>query len=176
MLNAASTIFTMDVYREWISNNASQKALVILGRCTIPVLVIIGCLISPVLADPKFKGAFAFIQEFQGFISPGILTIFLFGLFVKKAPRNCGILGLVLSPVIYGILFFGWGDMAFLNRMAITVGLISGILALVTLIFPLKEKITLPEQTKIEMKWSKPAVYFGVFVVILTILLYIIFW
>ena len=176
MLNAASTIFTMDIYREWFNKNAAQKALVWVGRCCVPIGVIIGCLIAPVLASPRFKGAFAFIQEFQGFVSPGVLTIFLFGLFVKRTPRCCGVLGLVLSPIIYGILFFGWGEMAFLNRMAITVGAIAAILLLVTLIKPMKEKITLPEQTKIDLSWSKGSVYFGVFVIIMTVVLYIIFW
>lgn len=175
MLNASSTIFTMDIYREWFNKEASQKALVVIGRCTVPVIVVIGCLIAPVLANPKFKGAFAFIQEFQGFISPGILTIFLFGLFVKKAPRVCGVLGLILSPIIYGILFFGWHNMAFLNRMAITVGLIALILAIVTVLNPLKIAIALPETSKIELHWSKGSIYFGLFVTVLTILLYIIF-
>jgi SSS family solute:Na+ symporter len=138
--------------------------------------VVIGCIIAPVLANPRFKGAFAYIQEFQGFVSPGVLTIFLFGLFVKRTPRYCGVLGLILSPIIYGILFFGWSDMAFLNRMGITVGAIAAILLLVTLVSPMKELITLPEQTKIELNWSKGAVYFGLFVTFLTIVLYIIFW
>jgi len=176
MLNAASTIFTMDIYREWFNKNAAQKVLVWVGRCCVPVGVIIGCIIAPVLANPKFKGAFAYIQEFQGFVSPGVLTIFLFGLFVKRTPRYCGVLGLILSPIIYGILFFGWGDMAFLNRMAITVGAIAAVLLLVTLIRPMTERIVLPEQAKIELNWSKGSVYFGVFVILLTIMLYIIFW
>lgn len=176
MLNAASTIFTMDIYREWFNKNANQKALVCVGRFCIPIGVVIGCLIAPVLANPKFKGAFAFIQEFQGFVSPGVLTIFLFGMFVKWTPRYCGVIGLILSPIIYGILFFGFGDIAFLNRMAITVGAISAILLLLTLINPMKEQIVLPEQTKIELSWSKGSVYFGIFVVLMTIALYIIFW
>ncbi|MFZ2149168.1 MAG: sodium/solute symporter [Sedimentisphaerales bacterium] len=176
MLNATSTIFTMDIYREWFNKNAAQKALVWVGRCCVPIGVIVGCLIAPVLANPRFRGAFAFIQEFQGFVSPGVLTIFLFGLFVKRTPRYCGVMGLILSPIIYGILFFGWGEMAFLNRMAITVGAIAAILLLVTLFNPMKEKIALPEQTKIELNWSKGSVYFGVFVTILTVVLYIIFW
>ncbi|MHC4286608.1 MAG: sodium:solute symporter family transporter, partial [Planctomycetota bacterium] len=175
MLNAASTIFTMDIYREWFNKKAAQT-LVWVGRCCVPIGVFIGCVIAPLLANPKFKGAFAYIQEFQGFISPGVLTIFLFGLFVKRTPRYCGVLGLILSPIIYGILFFGWGDMAFLNRMGITVGAIAVVLLLVTLINPLKEQIILPEQTKIELNWSKGSVYFGVFVTLLTIVLYIIFW
>jgi len=176
MLNAASTIFTMDIYREWFNKKAAQSALVWVGRCCVPIGVIIGCLIAPVLANPRFKGAFAYIQEFQGFVSPGVLTIFLFGLFVKWTPRYCGVLGLILSPIIYGILFFGWGDMAFLNRMGITVGAIAAVLLLVTLIRPMRERIVLPEQTKIELNWSKGSVYFGLFVTLLTVVLYIIFW
>jgi len=176
MLNATSTIFTMDIFREWFNKNASQKTLVWVGRSCIPIAVVAGCLIAPVLASPKFKGAFAFIQEYQGYVSPGILTIFFFGLFVKKSPRVCGVLGLVLNPIIYGILSYIWGDMAFLNRMAITVGAIAIILAIVTLINPLKEKIILPEQKKIELRWSKGSVYFGIFVIILTVILYGIFW
>jgi SSS family solute:Na+ symporter len=176
MLNAASTIFTMDIYREWFNKKAPQNILVWVGRCCIPVGVVIGCLIAPMLSNPKFSGAFAYIQEFQGFISPGVLTIFLFGLFVKKTPRFCGVLGLILSPIIYGILFFGWSEMAFLNRMAITVGAIAVILAFITFINPLKENIVLPEQSKIETSSSKGSLYLGIFVIILTIALYIIFW
>jgi len=176
MLNAASTIFTMDIYREWFNKKAAQKVLVWVGRCCVPIGVIIGCQIAPALANPRFKGAFAFIQEFQGFVSPGVLTIFLFGLFLKRTPRYCGVLGLVLSPIIYGILFLGWGDMAFLNRMGITVGTIAAVLLLVTLINPMTERIVLPEQAKIELSWSRGSVFFGLFVVLLTITLYIIFW
>ena len=176
MLNAASTIFTMDIYREWFNKNAPQKSLVWVGRCCVPIGMVVGCLIAPVLANPRFRGAFAFIQEFQGFVSPGVLTIFLFGLFVKRTPRYCGVLGLVLSPIIYGILFFGWSEMAFLNRMAITVGAIALVLLIVTLARPMREAVKLPEQTKIELNWSKGSVYFGVFVTFLTIVLYIIFW
>ncbi len=176
MLNAASTIFTMDIYREWFHKNASQKRLIWVGRICVPICVVIGCVIAPKLADPKFAGAFAYIQEFQGFVSPGILTIFLFGLFVPWAPRICGVLGLILSPIIYGALFFGAPDIAFLNRMAITVGAIAAILLIVTLIKPLKEPIKLPEQTKIPMHSSKGALVVGVIVCIATVALYVVFW
>ena len=176
MLNAASTIFTMDLYREYINKNASQATLVWVGRACVPVCVIIGCLIAPQLANPKFRGAFAYIQEFQGYVSPGVLTIFLFGLFIPRSPRMCGVIGLVLSPVIYGALHLFWGDLAFLNRMAITVGALAAILAILTLLAPLKEPVKLPEQTKIEMKSSSVAKVFGVIVVIATVALYVIFW
>ena len=176
MLNASSTIFTMDIYREWFNKEASQESLVRVGRMCVPICVIIGCLIAPQLANPKFGGAFAYIQEFQGFISPGILAVFLFGLFVKRSPRMCGTLGLVISPVAYGFLYVTYGDMAFLNRMAISVGVVMAVLAFVTLIKPLPEPVTLPEQTKIEMKESKGAKALGLVVVVLTAALYLLFW
>jgi SSS family solute:Na+ symporter len=176
MLNAASTIFTMDLYREYINKAASQRNLVWVGRLCVPVFVVIGCLIAPQLANPKFSGAFAYIQEFQGYVSPGVLTIFLFGLFVPRSPRLCGTLGLVLSPIIYGLLHLFWGDLAFLNRMAITVGSIAAVLAVATVVAPLREPVTLPTQTKIELTSSGGAKVFGAVVVLATAVLYVIFW
>jgi len=176
MLNAASTIFTMDIFREYINPGASQATLIWVGRVCVLVAVVIGCLIAPALANPEFQGAFAYIQEFQGFISPGILAIFLFGLFVRRAPRACGVTGLLLSPVIYGALYLFWGDLAFLNRMAITVGLIAVVLAVMTLLRPMSEPVTLPTQTRISMEQSRGAKIFGLFVIALTVALYIIFW
>lgn len=176
MLNAASTIFTMDIYREYVNKNASQASLVWVGRSCVPIFVVIGCLIAPQLANPKFRGAFAYIQEFQGYVSPGVLTIFLFGLFIPRTPRNAGVVGLILSPVVYGLLHLFWGDLAFLNRMAITVGALSLVLAAMTLANPLKKPVKLPEQTKIAMDSSPGAKIFGLIVVILTAVLYVIFW
>jgi SSS family solute:Na+ symporter len=176
MLNAASTIFTMDLFKEYLAPQATQRTLVWVGRACVPVCVVIGCLIAPQLADPKFQGAFAYIQEFQGFVSPGVLTIFLFGLFVPRAPRISGVLGLVLSPVIYGVLYVFFSDMAFLNRMAITVGAIGAVLVLLTLVSPLREPITLPRQTRIDMTTSRGSLYGGLLVVVLTAVLYVVFW
>ena len=176
MLNAASTIFTLDIYKEYIKKDASQKHQVWVGRICVIIFVLIGCAIAPQLSSPRFQGAFSYIQEFQGYVSPGILTIFLFGLFVPRTPRVCGVLGLLLSPIIYGILMLFWGDMAFLNRMAITVGVLMAVLAVMTIMRPLKEPITLPVQDKIEMKSSKGALVCGVVVCIATIGLYVIFW
>jgi SSS family solute:Na+ symporter len=176
MLNAASTIFTMDVFRQYINKNASQSTLVLVGRCCVPIAVLVGCVIAPELSRPEYQGAFHFIQEFQGYISPGVLTVFLFGLFVPRTPRLCGSLGLVLCPVIYGALHWFWSDLAFLNRMAITVGSLSAILAILTLVNPLSEPVTLPTQSKIAMESSRGAKVAGVLVILATVALYIVFW
>lgn len=176
MLNAASTIMTMDLYKQHLHKSASDFSLVVVGRIFIALFVVIGCLIAPQLGHPKFNGIFTYIQEFQGFISPGILAIFLFGLFVRKAPAACGIVGLIGSPVIYGLLMFMLPEVAFLNRMAITFGLIYMILLQITVAFPRKEDYDFTQNTDIETRDSKVAKVLGVIVVLTVVFFYIYFW
>lgn len=176
MLNSASTIFTMDIYKNYISKNASQGSLVAVGRICVGVFVVIGCLISPQLANPKFKGVFTYIQEFQGFISPGILAVFVFGFLVRKAPPICGVVGLIVNPVMYGILKFLMPGLAFLDRMAVSFVSVLILMWIITLIKPLPQPIELPNRATIELKPSKPAKVFGIGVVIATLILYAIFW
>ena len=106
MLNSASTIFAIDIYNKLRGQHASQYELVTVGRIGVVVFVLIAMIIAPSLGHPKFGGIFTFIQEFQGFISSGILAIFLFGVLVHRAPRYVGTVGLILNPVLYGIFKF----------------------------------------------------------------------
>lgn len=181
MLNSASTIFTMDIYRKYINKEASQKTLVGIGRTCTVLFVVIGCLIAPLLGDPSFKGIFNYIQEFQGFISPGILAAFIFGLFIKRVPGSAGIAALLLSPVVYGLLKLVYALTgvtflsAFLNRMAITFGLVLLVMAILTYLKPLPEPRKMPVRAGIKMEssyWVKAA---GILVVVVTIALYIVF-
>ncbi|MEX2092477.1 MAG: sodium/solute symporter [Pirellulales bacterium] len=175
VLNAASTMFTMDLYSQYLNRNATQRNLVTVGRICVVLFAAVGCLISPLLGNPRFGGIFTYIQEFQGFISPGVLAVFIFGLFVHRAPRACGAVGLLTCPIIYLTLMFGTPDMAFLNRMAITFGATLGILALMTIVSPLPQPVTLPEQNKIALESSIGAKFWGIVVVIATLVLYGIF-
>lgn len=176
MLNAASTIFTMDLYREHLHKEASQRTLVIVGRACVLVFAAIGCFISPWLDDPKFGGIFTYIQEFQGFISPGILGVFLFGLFVRRAPRLCGVVGLVLSPAAYGYLKLAMPGIAFLDRIAISFFVVLVVLGAMTALRPLAEPVKLPEQSKIALVSSGGAKLAGLAVILATLALYAIFW
>jgi SSS family solute:Na+ symporter len=176
MLNASSTIFTMDLYREYLHKSASQANLVAFGRLCVVIFAAVGCLVAPLLGDPRFKGIFTYIQEFQGFLSPGVLAVFIFGLFFRRAPRICGVLGLLVSPITYGLLYFFTPNIAFLNRMAITFGVEIVVLGALTLLSPLREPVTLPEQTKIALVSSPGAKIWGIVVVIATLALYWVFW
>jgi SSS family solute:Na+ symporter len=175
MLNSASTIATMDLYRA-IHPKASQYTLVTMGRVFVVLFVLIAMVIAPYLGDPRFGGIFNFIQEFQGFISPGILAIFLFGLLVHRAPRAVGWVGLLLNPILYGTLKYSAPDIAFLDRMAICFFAVIAVLTVITIIKPLDQPINLPENKQMDMQASQGAKAFGMIVVCLTLALYILFW
>ncbi len=175
MLNAASTIFTMDLFRQYIKPDASQGLLVGAGRACVVVFMAIGCAIAPELNNPKFGGIFKYIQEFQGFISPGVLAVFAFGLSVKRAPRMCGIVGLLLTPVLYGGLKVLLPNLAFLDRMAVVFFAVLAVMGVLTLLRPLKEPITLPRTDKIALTPSRGALAAGIAVVVATLVLYAVF-
>jgi len=175
LLNSVSTILTMDLYKRHIKKEADGKSLVRIGRWATLIFVIAVCLIAPQLGNPKFKGIFNYIQEFQGFISPGILAAFVFGLFVKKTPRVAGITALLANVPIYGLLMWKFSSIAFLNRIGITFVAVLVILAVLTLAKPLKEPVVLPVQTGFDLTPAPAMKVLGPLVVVLTLTLYVIF-
>lgn len=187
MLNSASTIATMDIFNR-LFKNASQRTLVLSGKTFVVIFAMVAAIIAPFLAHPGFGGIFTFIQEFQGFISPGILSVFLFGLLVPRAPRFIGWAGILLNVFLYGLFKFFLSDwlvekglwfsdsMSFLDRMAICFLIVMAFCLAMSVFKPLKEPIVLPVNDKMDISHSRGAMAGGVVVVLLTISLYIIFW
>jgi len=132
MVNSTATIFSMDIYKQLIKKDASESQLVLTGRIASAVALIIAVLIAPSLSS--LEQAFQFIQEFTGFISPGIFAIFIFGLFWKKATANSALWAAVLTiPLSLGIKAFIPG-LPFLNRMGVVFLILSTIVIGITLI------------------------------------------
>ena len=177
MLNSASTIFTMDIYNK-IAKNASPEKLVSVGKIGVVVCVLIALGLAPFLNSPIFGGIFNFIQEFQGFISPGVLCVFLFGFFVPKCPRVFGWLGIAVNAVLYGALKVSMPEMAFLNRMSICLIVCIVIGALLTAWNAARggQAILVPAKNEVPLEGSGKAKAFGAFVVVATVALYILFW
>jgi SSS family solute:Na+ symporter len=175
MLNSASTIATMDIYHK-LRRGAGQHELVRVGRICVVLFVLVACVIAPNLGRPEFGGIYTFIQEFQGFLSPGILAVFLFGFLIHRCPRYAGWLGILLNVILYGALKILAPEIAFLNRMAICFGAVLAVLAILTLINPLAKPVDMPENKEIELTHSQSAKFWGVIVAAATIGLYIVFW
>ncbi len=140
MLNSTSTIFTMDIYRQYFNTNASDKKTVNVGRLSAGAALIIAGIMAPLLGG--IDQAFQFIQEYTGLVSPGILAVFLLGLFWKKTTNRAAIIG-ALSSIPIALYFKvgqnGWSDspifvdVPFLDQMGYTLLLTMGIIVLVSL-------------------------------------------
>ena len=175
MLNSASTIATMDIFAK-IKKDATQYQLVSAGRVFVVIFVLIAILTAIALAE-DLSSIFRYIQEFQGFISPGILSVFLFGFLIHRAPRYFGWLGIAVNVLLYGALKWWLApEMAFLNRMAICLGVIMSLGAVLTLVNPLKKPVDMPVSDLIDLESSKGAKAWGIGVVVATLVLYAIFW
>ena len=139
MLNSTSTIFTMDIYKSHFNKNASDAKMVSVGRITAVVALVIAIIIAPQLGS--LGQVFIFIQEYTGVVSPGILAVFLMGLFYKKATNNGAIWGAILSIPIamyFKVAPKGWSDasifveLPFMHQMGYTCIATLAIIALVS--------------------------------------------
>ena len=123
MINSTSTIFTMDIYKPFFNKEATDFQMVKVGRLSGLIALVIALIIAPQLSS--LGQVFQYIQEYTGIVSPGILAVFLMGLFYKKSTNNAAILGVLLSIPI--ALYFkiapeAWPfvDIPFMHQMLIT--------------------------------------------------------
>ena len=139
MLNSTSTIFTMDIYKSHFNKNASDAEMVSVGRITAVVALVIAIIIAPQLGS--LGQVFIFIQEYTGVVSPGILAVFLMGLFYKKATNNGAIWGAILSIPIamyFKVAPKGWSDasifveLPFMHQMGYTCIATLAIIAIIS--------------------------------------------
>jgi len=176
MLNSASTIFTMDVYQRMLDPQASQRRLLVLGRVATAVFLVAGCLLAPVLASPRFGGVFQFIQNNQGYIWPGVVAAFLFGMVVPKAPGAAGVAALIGGPIVYRLFQKYAGGLHFLIQVALTFVIVVAIMALITLLKPLDKPRALPVREDLDTR-TAPEVKIAAFIVLAAVaVFYVIFW
>ncbi len=129
MLNSVATIFTMDIYKPYFSKTAKDKELVWTGRSVVVVALVIACIIAPILGP--IPQMFQYIQEFTGMVSPGILSVFLLGLFWKKTSSKGAIVGVLASiPVAFAFKIPSFA-ITLLNNKIAAGGLSSDAIALI---------------------------------------------
>lgn len=101
--NSIATIFTLDIYKKAISPNAPDKQMVWIGKIAVVVAMVLGIVISPFLGIDK-KGGFQYIQEYTGFVSPGIFAMFLLGFFWKRTTSAAAVFSAV-GGFILSVMF-----------------------------------------------------------------------
>ena len=122
--NSIATIFSLDIYKKFFYKNATEKQLVLTGRWTVIIAMLLACLVAPALRS--LDQAYQFIQEYVGFISPGVLAIFLLGFFWKRTTSAAALAAAILTIPLSTLLKFlpAWTnghftDYPFLDRMSI---------------------------------------------------------
>lgn len=146
--NSISTIFSLDIYRKYFDKEADDKRVVWAGKWAVVISLGLAGMVAPALRT--LDQAYQFIQEYVGFISPGVLAIFLLGFFWKRTTTRAALIGTWLTipvsvflkflPLISGGLL---PDLPFLDRMTITFLLIVAVMVIVSL---LPDQTRLPDQ------------------------------
>ncbi len=132
MVNSTATIFSMDIYKQLIKKDATEGQLVRTGRIASLLALAIAICVAPMLIS--LDQAFQYIQEYTGFVSPGILVIFMFGLFWKKTTANAALWGAILSiPMSAGSKYL-WPDYPFLDRMGLVFLILSVVVVGISLL------------------------------------------
>jgi solute:Na+ symporter, SSS family len=139
--NSISTIFSLDIYKKYFNKEASERKLVLTGRWVVIISMLIAAIVAPALKS--LDQAYQFIQEYAGFFSPGVLAIFLLGMFWKKTTAAAGLAGALLTVPISTVLKFlpswtngAFPDYPFLDRMTITFFAIVIVMVAISLLKP----------------------------------------
>ncbi len=107
--NSIATIFTLDIYKKAINPNADEKKLVVTGKITVVVSMLLAILMSLAIGEKLMgegKQGFTYIQEYTGFVSPGIFAMFLLGFFWKRTTSNAALFATIGGFVLSCILKF----------------------------------------------------------------------
>jgi SSS family solute:Na+ symporter len=162
MLNSTSTIFTMDIYKQHIKKNATDKQLVRIGRLT----AFLALVIAIVAVEPLLGGldqAFQYIQEYSGFIYPGIIVVFGLGLLWKRASSKAAIWTSILT-IPMGVLFkIALPDMPFQFRMGYIFIILFAVFVAITYVDNSRiaaEKATGDDRKKM-LKWARLTLFFA---------------
>jgi SSS family solute:Na+ symporter len=122
--NSISTIFSLDIYKKFFNKEASDRKMVLVGRWAVAVSMTIAAIVTPALKS--LDQAYQFIQEYVGFISPGVLAIFLLGFYWKRTTAAAAMAGALVTIPLSTVLKFlpvwtngAFPDYPFLDRMAI---------------------------------------------------------
>lgn len=174
MANSTSTIFTMDIYRNYINKNASETSLVRMGRIVVVVSFIVACLVAPALKG--LGQVFQYIQEYTGYVSPGVFVIFVFGVFWRKTTPGAALTAAVLTIPLSAALAFFFPELPFMDRMGVVFLILSVLMVVISLAQSGKDQPNSIEISKDLFKTSRKFNVGALLIIGILAALYIIYW
>jgi SSS family solute:Na+ symporter len=178
--NSIATIFTLDIYKKHIEKGASERKMILVGRLTIVFSTLLAVVISPALRS--FDQVYQFIQEYVGFISPGVLAIFCLGLFWKRATSTAALTAALLTIPLSVVFKFLPGlsggiiaPIPFLNRMMWVFVISMVLMVVISLSAPKKPESPVIVDRKM-FKVNPSFIISSVIICGILAALYIVFW
>lgn len=174
MANSTSTIFTMDIYRNYINKGASEASLVRMGRIVVVVSFIIACLVAPALQG--LGQVFQYIQEYTGYVSPGVFVIFVFGVFWRKTTPGAALTAAVLTIPLSAALAFFFPELPFIDRMGVVFLILATLMIIISLAQSGKNQPNSIELSPELFKTSRKFNVGALLIIGILAALYIIYW
>lgn len=177
-INSIATIFTLDIYAK-VKTGSSEHHLVTVGRITAVVAVTIGIIMAKPLLG-KAEQAFQFIQDFTGFFTPGIVVIFMLGLFWKRATTASALVAAIGGAALSGAFFvadkMGVFVIPFMNRVGLVFLLTLAAAVIVSLVAPQKKAVNVVSLEGVSYKTTAGFNIAGIGVIVILVALYAIWW
>jgi solute:Na+ symporter, SSS family len=174
MLNSTATIFTMDIYKRFIHKEVGDSKMVSVGRITSFTALVIAVLSAqPLLGN--LDQAFQYIQEFTGFVTPGVVVIFCFGLFWKKINSNAALTVAILTIPLSFLFKLAWPALPFIDRM----GLVFLLLSIIAIAISYLGKKVSVKGLDLSKSIFKTDARFNILAILLSVVvmvLYLLFW
>ncbi|MEJ2596130.1 MAG: sodium/sugar symporter [bacterium] len=175
MVNSTSTIFTMDIYKPYLEKKGGRNKDVLIGRITGAVALVIAILVAPALGS--IEQAFQYIQEYTGLVSPGILAVFMLGLFYKKATNKGAIVGILSSIPVAFVLKAESLELPWMDQMFYTFLITLAVIVFVSL--STSKDVDDPKGIRLTNEMFKTGKVFNLAayaIMIILVVLYAVFW
>jgi SSS family solute:Na+ symporter len=179
--NSISTIFSLDIYQKYFNKDASERKIVLVGRWAVIISMVLAAIVTPTLRS--LDQAYQFIQEYVGFFSPGVLAIFMLGLFWKRTSTTAALTAAIFTIPISTVLKFlplwtngAFPDLPFLNRMEITFVVIVLLMVIISLSKPKESTSTIISPEPADFKVSTTFIVLSVIISGILVALYTVYW
>lgn len=175
MVNSISTIATMDIYKSMIAKDRPETHYVTVGR----IIAASAMAIAVVAARPflgGFESAFQTVQEYTGFIAPGVVAVFLLGMFYQRANSAGAFTALAVSVLVSLVFKFGMPDFSFVNRIWVVFLLCVGLGIVVSVLTSAPREDQLVRVGDVNFKTRRSFDVTSILIIIILIALYAAFW
>ena len=148
MMNSASTLFTLDIYKKYINQGADDKKLIRIGQISILFFVVLSALGATIFFSPDYKGSFVLtVSALSSYLTPGIVVVFLAGILSRRVTPTAAFSSILFAPFfgytienLYNNFLFKFTFFStilglrlnFLHRVAITISITYSILFLIS--------------------------------------------